>query len=424
VELADPRCDAGTLSGPVKSGGDDDELLEEGETWTYTCTHVITDKDPNPLPNTATATGRDTVGCPDVPEPGDCGEVEDEDSTTVAIINPKTLVVKEGNQFAYPGDTVTFTFAVSNAGDTPLHDVAVTDDRCAPVTGPTEKRGGNADDLLDPGETWIFTCAKQIPADHKIGDENPIRNVATATAKDPLDKPVTSTDDHLVRVLHPAIDIEKTGPGTATVGTPLAYTLTVTNPGDVPFAAQDVAVADPRCEAPPAGPATGSDQTPGQLDPGDTWTYTCTAQTTGQPAGTFVNTATVTAKDFNGRGVTDTDDFPTVLEEQGVLPGDIVSGFARLRGPSGCVKQAFNATVRGRRIARVTFYVDGEQRKRIVAKRGQRVFRLKVRPGSAVGVHRVTARVVFKAGSRTKPRTLRLSYRRCAPQVVTPQFTG
>jgi hypothetical protein len=331
---------------------------------------------------------------------------------------------------------VTYTFAVTNPGDTPLSGVTVSDDRCAPVSGPTDKQGGDADELLEPGETWTFTCAKQIPAGHKIGDENPIRNVATATGKDPLDKPVSSTDDHVVRVLHPVIDIEKTGPATAAVGTPLGYTLTVTNPGDVPFAAQDVAVTDPRCEAPPAGPATGADQTPGQLDPGDTWTYTCTAQTTGQPAGTFVNTATVTGKDFNGRTVTDTDEFPTVLQappepqpepqpqEQEILPEEIVSGTARLHGPSGCVKKAFKAAVRGRRIASVTFYVDGKKQKKVVAKSGQRVFRVKVRPGSAVGVHRVTARIVFKASSQTKARTLRLTYRRCVRQVVTPQFTG
>ena len=103
-----------------------------------------------------------------------------------------------GQLFAYPGDTVTFTFAVTNNGNTPLSDVRVTDDRCAPVTGPTEKLDGNQDDLLDPGEKWMFTCSKQIPADHKIGDENPIRNVATATGKDPLGKTVTATDDHNV----------------------------------------------------------------------------------------------------------------------------------------------------------------------------------------------------------------------------------
>jgi Domain of unknown function DUF11 len=320
--------------------------------------------------------------------------------------------------------------------------VTVSDDRCAPVTGPTDKQGGDADDLLEPGETWLFTCARQIPADHKIGDENPIRNVATASGTDRLDKTVTATDHHQVRVLHPAIDIEKTGPERATIGTPLGYTLTVTNPGDVSLAAQHVGVTDPRCEQPPAGPNTGGDATPDELDPGDTWTYTCTAQTTGQPAGTFVNTATVTGKDSNGRTVSDTDAFPTELEApqvptppqpkgpqvlppaQQILPQEIVSGTARLSGPSGCVKKAFNATVRGRRISSVTFHVDGKRVQRVVAKRGQRVFRARIVPGGEVGVHRVTARVVFKAASQTKARTLRLSYQRCKRQVVTPQFTG
>ena len=157
------------------------------------------------------------------------------------------------------------------------------------------------------------------------------------------------TDSASVDVIHPAIDIEKTGPATATVGDALAYTLTVTNPGDVSFAAQEVVVTDPKCEAPPAGPNTGSDATPGQLDPGDTWTYTCTAQTAGQPAGTFVNTANVSGKDFLGKTVTDTDDFPTMLNAQAVLPETIVSGTARLRGPSGCVKGPFNGD--GARVA-------------------------------------------------------------------------
>jgi uncharacterized repeat protein (TIGR01451 family) len=403
VEFSDPRCDAGTLVVP------DDELLDVDETWTYTCSHVVTEQDPNPLPNTATVTGTDELG----------GKDSDADTETVTIIKPAALVVKEGNQFAYPGDTVTFTFAVTNNGDAPLSDVAVTDDRCAPVTRVS------GDDLLDPGEKWIFTCSKQIPADHRIGDENPIRNVATATGKDPLGKPVSSQDDHLVRVLHPAIDIEKTGPATARVGTALAYRLTVTNPGDVPFAAQDVVVSDPRCEAPPAGPHTGADQTPDVLDPGDAWTYTCVAQTSGEPAGTFVNTATVTAKDFNGRTVTDTDEFPTVLEAQAVLPQpEIVGGRAQLRGPSGCVRGPFKATVRGRQIARVTFYRDGKRIKTIVAGPGQRTFTVRLRPGNRSGVHRVTARVVFKAVARTRARTLRLSYQSCRVQVVQPRFTG
>ena len=408
VTLTDPNC--APIAGPT--GDEGDQLLEAGEEWTYTCVRTILEGDPNVVPNVATATGYDALE----------RKVTDDDGASVQVIKPATLVVKEGNVFAYPGDTVTFTFAVTNNGNTPLSDVTVTDDRCAPVTGPAQKLDGNQDGLLDPGEKWIFTCSKQIPPGHKIGDENPIRNVATATGKDALGKTVESHDDHLVRVLHPAIDIEKTGPATAVAGTPLAYTLTVTNPGDVPFAAQEVGVSDPRCEQPPAGPSTSGDATPGQLDPGDKRTYTCTAQTAGLPAGTFVNTATVTVKDFNGREVSDSDDFPTVLETQQVLTSR--PGSSRLSGPSGCVRKPFKAIVRGSRIARVTFFRDGKRIKAIKAKPGQRRFVVRVKPSKRPGVHRITARVVYRSASGTRARTLRLSYQRCARQVVRPRFTG
>jgi hypothetical protein len=108
-----------------------------------------------------------------------------------------------------------------------------------------------------------------------------------------------------------------------------------------------------------------------------------------------------------------------------VLPEEIISGTARLRGPSGCARRPFEARVSGRQISRVTFWLDGRRAERVVAKGGQTAFALRVDPRKvAKGVHRVRARVVFEAESRTAPRTLRLSFQRCARQVVTPQFTG
>ena len=101
-----------------------------------------------------------------------------------------------------------------------------------------------------------YTCSRsQITADHKTGDENRSQH-ATATGEDPTGKTVEDRRSQ-VDVLHPAVDIEKTGPATATVGTALAYTLTVTNPGDVAFAAQEVVVTDPRCEAAAGGSGHG-----------------------------------------------------------------------------------------------------------------------------------------------------------------------
>jgi hypothetical protein len=62
--------------------------------------------------------------------------------------------------------------------------------------------------------------------------------------------------------------------------------------------------------------------------------------------------------------------------------------------------------------------------KPITARPGQRRFTLKVTPGGARTIHRVTARVRFKAASKTRARTLRLSYQRCRKQIVRPRFTG
>jgi hypothetical protein len=105
------------------------------------------------------------------------------------------------------------------------------------------------------------------------------------------------------------------------------------------------------------------------------------------------------------------------------LPETVVSGRARLSGPSGCVYRAFRASVTGRRIASVRFFVDGRLVKRIDERR--RTYTVRVRPkGLGLGFHRVTARVRFVGASKTAPRTLRLTFRRCARQTVSPRFTG
>ena len=108
-----------------------------------------------------------------------------------------------------------------------------------------------------------------------------------------------------VRPGMPAIAIDKTGPSSATAGDTLRYAFVVTNVGDVAFAAADVSVDDPRCDAPPrrtgkAGAGGGPDASPRTLDPGDTWTYGC-SRSTRDPGedcvpGFVTNTGTVSAE--------------------------------------------------------------------------------------------------------------------------------
>ena len=323
---------------------------------------------------------------------------------------------------AYVGDTLEYQFTVTNPGAIGL-EVAISDPRCdaGTLTGPV-KSGGDDDGLLEPDEAWTYTCTHVVTA----ADPDPLPNTVTATGTVPgTDRTVTDQDSAEADIFHPAIDIEKTGPAMATVGDVLGYTLTVTNPGDIEFAADKVVVTDPRCDGAPGLVSTNGDPSPEALNPGDTWTYTCTHQTTAADGSSILNVANVTGTDRNGRGASDTDDLPTVL--QAVLPQpEIVNGSARLRGPSGCVKGPFKATVRGSRIARVTFFVDGKRVKRITAPNGEGSrFTISINPrGRSFGVHRVTARVEFAAASQTQTRTLALSFQRCKKQVVNPRFTG
>jgi hypothetical protein len=245
---------------------------------------------------------------------------------------------------------------------------------------------------------------------------------------------------------NPGIELTKSGPSTANAGDTVTYTFAVRNTGNVTLALG--AIADDKCTSTPVRKAGETDTS---FNPGDVFNFTCTYVV---PAGvtTVHNTATVCGdyKPPSGptQKVCDTDDHefpvppPDTPEtppqnppltppdnpvqpegEGGVLPETIVSGRARLRGPSGCVYQAFTARVRGRRIARVRFYVDGKLVKTVSDRR--RLYKAKIRPkGLGIGIHRVTARVRFVADARTPARTLRLTFRRCARQTVQPRFTG
>ena len=108
-----------------------------------------------------------------------------------------------------------------------------------------------------------------------------------------------------------------------------------------------------------------------------------------------------------------------------VSPARVRPGSATLRGPSGCpTTSAVAATVSGRRIVKVTFYVDGKKVKTLTKanRNGRWVLPMNVKR-FAFGTHRVRVTVQFARSSQTKAKTLRLSFSRCHSGVVKPQFT-
>ena len=261
---------------------------------------------------------------------------------------------------------------------------------------------------------------------------------------------------------HPAIHVVKDGPATAHSGDQLTFSYTVTNPGDVPLT--NVTATDDKC-SPLTRTGDTNDTT---LDPGDTWTYTCSyvIQWSEGDANPVVNTVTTCGMPPGGGNpppgggspVCDTDQHSTTIvppatptqpappaspdtpatasgtapasgqpPQIAVSPVRVRPGSATLRGPSGCpTTSAVAATVSGRRIVKVTFYVDNKKVKTLTQPNksgGRWVLPMDVKR-FAFGSHRVQARIEFARSSQTKSRTLRLSFSRCHPANVTPKFTG
>jgi hypothetical protein len=246
--------------------------------------------------------------------------------------SPAIQVVKDGPATAHSGDTLTFSFTVTNPGNVPLTNVTATDDKCSPLT----RTGNVSDTTLDPGDTWTYTCSYVIQ--YNQGDANPVVNTVTTCGTPPAGgSPVCDTDQHPTTILPPS--------------------------------------TQPQTPAQAAG----------------------TSPTTSQP--------------------------PQIA----VSPVRVRPGSARLRGPTGCpTTSAVAATVTGRRIVKVTFYVDGRRVKTLTkanASGGRWVLPMNVKR-FAFGTHRVQARIQFARSSQTASRTLRLSFNRCRPAIVRPKFTG
>jgi uncharacterized repeat protein (TIGR01451 family) len=163
--LRDPGFD-GTCTQGIGS------VLEPGAS--FTCTYPMTAA--GDATNVATVGGVDSLG----------RDVTASDSTFVDVINPAIQVVKTvDDESPEVGQTVTYTYVVTNTGDTTLSDVTVVDD----VLGAIGTIG-----TLASGASATLTRAVVVTAG------TPSRNVALATGTDVLGKQVTDDDDAVITV--------------------------------------------------------------------------------------------------------------------------------------------------------------------------------------------------------------------------------
>jgi hypothetical protein len=264
-----------------------DTTLAAGQSTTCYAEHVTTqaDVDAGHIANTADVTARPPTGPP----------VTGTDRDTVhAIRAPAILVGKSSSPdtFGAAGETITYSYAVTNTGNVTLHRITLTDSRLGPITCP--------DPTLAP--TASMTCTASYVTTQADVDRGDIENAAVVTGHPPVGPPVTDDDAVAVPAVHlPRIDLSKSAFPVqyGAAGEQITYTYTVTNSGNVTL--HDIALTDDRLGAVACLAAT--------LAPGQSTTclgYYLTTQAD-VDAGQITNAAIVAGDPPTGPPVTDGD---------------------------------------------------------------------------------------------------------------------
>lgn len=220
--------------------------------------------------------------------------------TNTAIVRPAIHVIKTGPTQAHEGDTVTYTFTVTNPGNAPLSGLTVVDS-IAGIGAVYQSGDTNDDGKLDPGETWTYKLNYTIPSPQVADVKNTVSVCGSAYGQEGR---TCDEDDHVLDVLHPGIQVVKTGEAQAHEGDTVTYTFTVTNTGDTPLA--NVAVSD--SIVPLVVYQSGDENENDLLDLDETWVFTATYQIPLAQTADVKNTATATGEDNLGEEVESSDD--------------------------------------------------------------------------------------------------------------------
>jgi len=115
-------------------------------------------------------------------------------SEEVCDLGASIDVVKEASSYEVaPGETVDYTYTVTNDGDFDLDNIQISDDFCSPVEYVSGDDGD--DDIMGVGEVWIFECSMEL-------EEN-TENTVDVSGDDPWDNEVTDEDTVEVTVSAP-----------------------------------------------------------------------------------------------------------------------------------------------------------------------------------------------------------------------------
>jgi hypothetical protein len=197
IHLTDDQLDL--TNAHLTGDNNGDGILEQNEIWVYTITVPVNAK----VTNLATVTGADSLG----------SQVSaTSDPVTVDVIDPAIEVEKEASaSLIAGGDSVTYTYLVSNNHDTPLSGITLADDKLdLPGILPVGDNNGNG--ILDPGETWKYTATVQL--------QETVTNIATVTGTDSLGGTVSAQSNAVTVTVNQPPDVTPATPSSACLWPP------------------------------------------------------------------------------------------------------------------------------------------------------------------------------------------------------------
>ncbi|MGI6236934.1 MAG: DUF7507 domain-containing protein, partial [Candidatus Excrementavichristensenella sp.] len=278
-----------TLVESVETNG----TLDVNETWTLTYSYKVTEAD------VAAGTVLNAVKATDPDDPDN--PVEDE----LEVHKPSYTVVKEATEdkFYAAGDEIHYTVTVTNTGKVAVEGLTVSD-TLVPFDKMTLVESVETNGTLDVNETWTLTYSYKVTqADMDAGFvTNAVKATNPEFPDDDPDNPPPGDELEIPGDRAPGMTVVKRANKTKfkAVGDVIRYTVVVTNTGNVTLT--DVKITDTLVDLNAVVVTfTGDVNINGELDVGETWTYTYNyvVKRSDLNAGRVPNTVSVISKELS-----------------------------------------------------------------------------------------------------------------------------
>ncbi|MHC9089507.1 DUF7507 domain-containing protein [Tenacibaculum sp. IMCC1] len=335
VVLTDPML-GGTIT--LASGDtDSDNQLDINETWSYTANYTITQAniDNGSVTNQATVTGTSISGN-NVSDLSDNDSILEDGQTqttlcqsdSIALIKTATFNDENTDGCSDVGETITYSFTLTNTGNTTITNVVLTDSM---LGGTITLASGDidSDNQLDINESWSYTANYTITQANI--DNGSVTNQATVTGtsisgnnvSDLSDDNSTLEDDQTqtnlcqsdgIALIKTATFNDEDTDGCSDVGETITYNFTLTNTGNTTIT--NVVLTDSMLGG-TITLASGDIDSDNQLDINESWSYTAnyTITQANIDNGSVTNQATVTGTSISGNNVSDLSDDNSTLED-------------------------------------------------------------------------------------------------------------